>query len=393
MVNFAQKYRPASLEDILSQEHLVGKSGVFRAFIAKRYFPNAILFGSPGCGKTTLARVIAKELDFDFYEFNATTIKVDELRKVISRYKGALTKPLIFIDEIHRLTRTQEEVLLPFMESGEIVLIGASTANPYYSLSSAFRSRSHLFELKGVKSSDIVKLISKVAKKEAIEIEQEALDYIANSSNGDARGALNLLESASVVSKNITIELVKSIRPQALRDGSSQDDSHYNLTSAMIKSIRGSDIDAGLYYLARLISGGESAEFIARRLAILASEDIGNANPNATNLAVSVMNIVSKIGFPEARIPLAQLVVYLASSPKSRSSYEAINRALEAVNSGTILDIPENILPNSKSYKNPHNFGGFVKEKYLQKELNFYKSSKIGFEKNLTEWLNKIKNC
>jgi len=392
LINFAQKYRPQNLKDILSQDNLVGENGIFRTFIAKNYFPHTILFGAAGCGKTTLARVIAKELELDFYEFNATTIKIDEVRRVIKQYQNALNKPLIFIDEIHRLTRNQEEVLLPFMESGEIILIGASTTNPYYTLSSAFRSRSHSFELNRVKKEDIEALIKKVSKNENIDIDKEAIEYIATSSNGDVRGALNLLESASVVSNKVTLDILKTIRSQALRDGTSQSDSHYNLTSAMIKSIRGSDIDAGLYYLARLINEGESAEYIARRLAIIASEDIGNANPNATNLAASVLTIVSKIGFPEARIPLAQLVVYLASSPKSRSSYEAINRALEMVNNGLFLDIPENILPNSKSYLNPHKFGGFVKQKYLEKELNFYKSLKIGFEKSLAQWLEKIKN-
>ncbi len=392
MSNFAIKYRPKSCDDILSQDHLCGKSGVLRAFLKNSYFPNAIFYGKPGCGKTTLARVIADKLGLDFYEFNATSIKIDEVRRVIKNYTNALTKPLIFIDEIHRLSRNQEEVLLPSMESAEIVLIGASTANPYYTLSSAFRSRSHLFELKSIKESDLRDLILKVSKDENINVEKSALEYIVSSSSGDARGALNLLESSFNVNNDVTLDIVKSIRVESLRDGSSQSDTHYNLTSAMIKSIRGSNIDASLYYLARLISGGESAEFIARRLAIVASEDIGNANPNATNLAASVLTIVTKIGYPEARIPLSQLVVYLASSPKSNSSYLAINRALKLIDSGVMLDIPESIKSDTTTYLNPHKFGGYVSQDYLQSNLNIYKSINMGFEKTLDDWINKITN-
>ena len=392
-MNLAQKYRPKSLNDILSQEHLVGKDGVFRNFIKNSYFPNALFYGEPGCGKTTIARVIAKELGVDFYEFNATSIKIDEVRRVVANYKNALTKPLIFIDEIHRLSKTQEEVLLPFMESREIILIGASTQNPYYSLTSAFRSRSHLFKLNSIKSSDIRTLIDRVIKNEGFRVTKEAVDYIVNSSNGDARGALNLLESSVMASSNeVSLDIVKSIRDTALQSGSSESEEHYNLASALIKSVRGSDIDAALYYLARLIDGGEPPEFIARRLAILASEDIGNANPNATNLAASVVTIVEKIGYPEARIPLSQLTIYLASSPKSNSAYKAINSAIDYVRKGNILDIPEHIKSNPKGYIYPHDFGGYVKQSYINKQISFYKSNLIGFEKNLNEWLLKIKN-
>jgi len=392
-MNLALKYRPQKLEDILSQSHLIGEGGVFSGFLANNYFPNALFFGEPGCGKTTLARVIAKELGFDFYEFNATSIKIEEIRKVIANYKNALTKPLIFIDEIHRLTKTQEEVLLPFMESAKIILIGASTANPYYTLTAAFRSRSHLFKLNCIALEDIKLLLKRVIKEEGFSVSNEALEYIAQSSNGDARGALNLLESSVMASaKEVTLKIVKAIRSSALRAGSSEANSHYELASALIKSIRGSDIDASIYYLARLIEGGEAPEFIARRLAILASEDIGNANPNALNLASSTLNIVKNIGYPEARITLSQLVVYLASSPKSNSCYNAINSALDFVKNRNELKIPDNICPKAANYKYPHDFGGYVEQKYLEKDIEFYKSSSIGFEKTLKEWLSKIKN-
>jgi len=392
-LNLAQKYRPKSFNDILSQEHLIGKNGIFTKFIEKNYFPNTLLFGKPGSGKTTIARIIAKELKLDFYEFNATSIKIDDIRKTVAKYKGTLLKPTIFIDEIHRLSKNQQEVLLPFMESREIVLIGASTSNPYYVLTAAFRSRSHLFELNSINFNDLKNYIQKIAKLESINATNEAIEYITSSSNGDVRGALNLLESSAIASDfNITLDIAKSIRSNNLQTGNSENDNHYDLISALIKSIRGSDIDAAIYYLARLIDGGEPPEFIARRLSILASEDIGNANPNALNLAASTLKIVEKIGYPEARIPLAQLTVYLASSPKSNSSYNAINSALKAIKEGLILDVPPHLKTHSKDYKYPHNFGGYIEQEYLQKTLNFYKSSNIGFEKSLNEWINKIKN-
>jgi len=391
-MNLAKKYRPIKLQEVLSQEHLLGENGLFSSFLKNNYFPNALLFGAPGCGKTTISRLIAKELDRDFYEFNATSIRVDDLRKTINSYKDRLTQPLVFIDEIHRLSKNQQEVLLPFMENGDCIIIGASTQNPYYSLTSAFRSRSHLFELYRLRDEDLKKLLKEVAKKESFILNDNALQFIINSSSGDARGALNLLESASFVSKEIDLDTLKEIRPCALQDGSSEGDSHYELTSAMIKSIRGSDIDAGLYYLARLIEGGEPPEFLARRLSILASEDIGNANPNAINIASSVLNIVLHIGYPEARIPLAQLVVYLSSSPKSNSAYNAINSTQKAIKDGLILPVPNHIKNYAKDYLYPHNFGGYVKQEYLSKDIKFYQSSNIGFEKTLNEWLVKIKN-
>ncbi|KAA8709122.1 hypothetical protein F4V45_05515 [Helicobacter canis] len=220
-------------------------------------------------------------------------------------------------------------------------------------------------------------------------ITQEACTYLISSSGGDGRAMLNVLEVLAL-SDTITLEDVKSLRPVSLNDGTSEDDTHYNLASALIKSIRGSDVDASIYYLARLIAGGENPEFIARRLVILASEDIGNANPNALNLATSTMLAVSKIGYPEARIILAQCVIYLASCPKSNTAYNAINAALEAINQGEILPISPHILPHSKTYKYPHNFGGYIKQQYLLKPLQFVKQTQKGFEKTLNEWLAKI---
>jgi len=391
-VSLAQKYRPSTLNAIIGQEHLLAKGAVFRTLIERDALMHSFFYGPPGCGKTTLARVIAKALKRPFFELNATTLKIDELRKIFKEYTNALEKPLIFIDEVHRLSKNQQEVLLPFMENNSALIIGASTENPYYSLTSAMRSRSHLFELKQVDNLALQKQLQSIIKRERVELSQEAQAFLVSSSSGDVRAMLNLLESAIALGSEITLNMLKSIRPHALQAGSSEADSHYDLASAMIKSIRGSDVDASIYYLARLVDGGEPAEFIARRLAILASEDIGNANPHALNLASSTLNIVKMIGYPEARISLSQLVIYLASSPKSNSAYRAINSALNAIKEGAIYPIPENIKQDKINYLYPHNYGGWIEQNYMSKNMKFYESSKIGFEKTLDEWIKKIKN-
>jgi len=389
-MHLALKYRPATLDEIIGQERLLGTDAPLRKLIEADAIPHLFLYGPPGSGKTTLARVIASTLDRPFYELNATTLKVDELRKIFKEYLHALQKPLIFIDEVHRLSKNQQEVLLPFMESHAALIIGASTENPYYSMTAAMRSRSHLFTLEHIDDTSMQRQLEQIAEKEQITIQEDAKAYLINSSAGDLRAMLNLLESASHLSSPVTLENLKAIRPHAIQAGSSEADSHYDLTSAMIKSIRGSDIDAGLYYLARLISGGEPPEFLARRLAILASEDIGNANPPALTLAASTLTIVKNIGYPEARIPLAQLVIYLASSPKSNSAYEAINLAQKAIREGEFIGVPEHIKTHSKSYLYPHDHGGWVAQEYLEKKMDFYHSKGSGFEKKLEAWLASI---
>lgn len=391
-MSLALKYRPKTLDEIVGQEHLLAPKAVLRTLIEKNALMHSFFYGPPGCGKTTLARVIAKHLQRPFFELNATTLKVEDLRKIFKEYANALEKPLIFIDEVHRLSKNQQEVLLPFMENNTALIIGASTENPYYSLTSAMRSRSHLFELHSVNDEALHQQLEKIIDKEVIHIASDEKAFLVSSSSGDVRAMLNLLESAMALGSDVSLEQLKAIRPYALQAGSSEADSHYDLASAMIKSIRGSDVDASLYYLARLINGGEPAEFIARRLAILASEDIGNANPNALNLAFSTLNIVKMIGYPEARISLSQLVIYLASSPKSNSAYLAINKALDSIQNGAIYPIPKNIKQDKVNYLYPHNYGGWVEQNYMSKEMKFYESSKIGFEKTLDEWLGKIRS-
>jgi len=389
-MNLAIKYRPKKLDDIVGQRHLLSLDAPLRKLIESSSLGHTFFYGPAGCGKTTLSRIISTTMQKPFYEMNATTLKVEELRKIFKEYANALEKPIIFIDEVHRLSKNQQEVLLPFMERNSALIIGASTQNPYYSMTSAMRSRSHIFELYHIEDEEMKRYLDIVIDSESLKIEEEAREFLVSSSSGDARAMLNLLESGTAVENPIRVETLSRIRPHAMQAGSSEDDSHYELTSAMIKSIRGSDIDAALYYLARLIEGGEPAEFLARRLAILASEDIGNANPNALNLASSTLNIVKHIGYPEARISLSQLVIYLASSPKSNSSYMAINRAQEAIKDGLVYPIPNHIKTHSKEYLYPHDYSGWIEQSYSHKEFHFYESSGIGFEKTLIEWREKI---
>jgi len=390
--NLALKYRPKTLDALIGQSHLIGENAILRKLITTGTLSHTFFYGPPGCGKTTLARVIAALLDRPFYEMNATTLKIEDLRKIFKEYTNALQKPLIFIDEVHRLSKNQQEVLLPFMENNAALIIGASTENPYYSLTAAMRSRSHLFELEPIHEKELHSYLNEIIRLEDLSVAEDAKEYLVFSSGGDVRAMLNLLESAAAVESPITLHTLKQIRPHAMQAGSVESESHYELTSAMIKSIRGSDIDASIYYLARLIEGGEPAEFIARRLAILASEDIGNANPPALNLASSTLNIVKHIGYPEARISLSQLVIYLASSPKSNSAYMAINSALNAIKEGEIHPIPSHIKTHAKAYLYPHDFGGWVEQSYLSVPKKYYETKQIGFEKTLWQWHEKIKS-
>ncbi len=392
MDDFSKIFRPQKIEDVIGQPHLCSENSAFFKLLKNRNIPHSFFYGPPGTGKTTMAKIIAKEMDAPFYILDATSLKVEQFRKIFATHRGTFTKPVIFIDEVHRLSRTQQEVLLIPMENNEAIIIGASTENPYFSLTAGIRSRSMLFEFKSLSYDDLTKLLQRVQKEVNFTIDDDALKYLVGSSGGDSRALLNLLEFAIKVDNHITLKNLKSLRPTMLKDGVSSDDTHYNLASAMIKSIRGSDIDASLYYLARLIDGGENPEFIARRLVILSSEDIGNANPNALNLATSTMLAVSKIGYPESRIILSQCVIYLASSPKSNSAYKAINSVQKYVENETKLEVPDYLKsPATKEYLYPHNYGGWVDQRYLVEDISFYRSSKIGFEKTLDEWLKKIK--
>jgi len=393
-MDFTHLLRPKSFDEIVGQEHLVAKGAPLRTLCEKGALGHSFFYGPAGVGKTSLARVIASVMEMPFYELNATSLKVEELRKIFIQYKNALQKPLIFIDEVHRLSKNQQEVLLPVMENNTALIIGVSTENPFFSLTSAIRSRSMLFELFTISSKSLHVLLEKAILLASLDVDNDAKEYLVSSAGGDARAMLKLLEFASGVNTSVTLSLVQSLRPNALQAGSSEAGVHYDLISALIKSVRGSDADAAIYYLARLIEGGESADFIARRLVILASEDIGNANPQALTLTTSCLTSVKQIGFPEARIILAQAVVYLCASPKSNSAYMAINKALKSVKEGNIQEIPRHITQQNEGYIYPHDFGGYVKQSYMQKPQKFVTLLDVGYEKKMKDWLETLKkNC
>jgi len=391
LADFTYLLRPKVFEDFIGQSHLASKDSALRRLLENAQMPHSFFYGPPGSGKTTLARIIANVLDIPFYEFNATSLKIEQLRKIFTQYENALQKPLIFIDEVHRLSKNQQEVLLPVMETNAVLVIGASTENPYFSLTAGIRSRSMLFELKPHSLEDLEALAKRACDKEKLYLAEDAMQYLIVSSNGDARSMLKLLEFVSVGKKEINLQDLKALRPYSLNDGAGEASVHYDLISAMIKSIRGSDPDAAVYYLARLIEGGENPAFIARRLVILASEDIGNANPQALTMCTSAMTSVSMIGYPEARIILSQAVIYLSASPKSNSAYNAINQAQAAIKEGHIIEIPKNIQQQNENYLYPHDFGGWVQQKYLSKNLKFVEFKPIGYEQKMGEWLAKIR--
>lgn len=386
---FALDFRPSNLSEFVGQKHLLGANKPILNMLENKNFIHCFFYGPPGSGKTTLSRIIARELGMEFYEFNATSLKIDSIRALIN--KDSLFKPLIFIDEIHRLNKAQQEVLLPFMEDFSAIFLGASTYNPFFSLTNAIRSRSMLFEFKALNRAEMGQILDFALAKSKITATNEIKDYLISTANGDARAMLNLLDIAK---DNLSLENLQNIRPNALGEGVSEARVHYDLISALIKSVRGSDENAAIYYLARLINAGESADFIARRLVILASEDIGNANPNALILANAALQAVLQIGFPEARIILAQCAIYLANCPKSNSAYKAIDEALDFVKSAPNPPPPPNICHFCKDYKYPHDVGGWVEQNYFPLELGqkeFVKRREIGFEKTLNEWQNKIK--
>lgn len=391
-MDLARTFAPKSLDEIVGQKEIIN---AFKTFIKADKIPHSLFVGPPGCGKTTLAKLIATQKNYEFYSFDASNLKLDEIRKILSN--SGLFTPLIFIDEFHRLNKTQQDALLVPIENGECVLMGASTQNPKFSVTSGIRSRVMVFEFKHLSAQDLEILINKIKSKLDFSIDDDAQDYLINSSSGDARSLLNLLDYALILNKHISLNTLKTLRQSYQGEGVNSKDCHYELISALIKSMRGSDIDAGLYYLARLLNAGEDAAFVARRFVIFASEDISNANPNALNLAVSTMQAVSKIGMPEASIILAQCLIYLSSSPKSNASYLAIKQALKFVKETSNDKIPPYLINHDTQIQNylyPHDFGGWVEQDYLPKELknlSFYQSKQIAFEKTLSEWLAKIK--
>ncbi|MEM9858503.1 MAG: replication-associated recombination protein A [Bacteroidota bacterium] len=342
-----ERLRPSSLEQLIGQEHLVGEQGILRKTIRSGIIPSMILWGPPGVGKTTIANIIANEIKSPFYTLSAVSAGVKDVREVIDRAKRQ-SKVILFIDEIHRFNKSQQDALLGAVEKGVITLIGATTENPSFEVNSALLSRCQVYTLKSLTEDDLMKLIKQALdtdeklKKKEVEIqEKKALFQI---SGGDARKLLNLLELVidSVDSDAVTItdQIVKEIAQQRVSIYDKSGEQHYDIISAFIKSLRGSDPNAAVYYLARMIEGGEDVKFIARRMLILASEDIGNANPTALVMATNTFQAVTVIGYPEARIILSQCATYLACSPKSNASYLAINKAQRVVQETGDLQVP-----------------------------------------------------
>lgn len=388
----AERMRPKSLDDYVGQQHLVGKDAVLRRMIDAGRISSFILWGPPGVGKTTLAQIIAHKLDTPFYTLSAVTSGVKDVREVIERAKNNrffnTASPILFIDEIHRFSKSQQDSLLGAVEQGVVTLIGATTENPSFEVIRPLLSRCQLYVLKPLEKADLLALLNR-AITEDVELSKrhivlEQTDAILRYSGGDARKLLNILELVVEAESTETVVLNDDIVERRLQQNplayDKGGDMHYDIISAFIKSIRGSDPDAALYWMARMIEGGEDPQFIARRVVISAAEDIGLANPNALLLANAAFDAVMKIGWPEGRIPLAEAVVYLATSPKSNSAYNGINTALEMVRKTGNQPVPLHLrnaptalmreLGYSDGYKYAHDYPeNFVQQQYMPDAL------------------------
>ena len=412
----AERIRPSSLNDLVGQDHLTGKGSILRKAIENGKIPSMILWGPPGTGKTTIANIIANTLDAPFFTLSAISAGVKDVRDVIEQSKSK-TGSILFIDEIHRFNKGQQDALLGAVEKGIITLIGATTENPSFEVNSALLSRCQVYVLKPLNDKDLIRLLHHAMESDEIlsakKIELKETETMINISGGDARKLLNLLEIVCDSSEHterpgesiaITDEIVMDIaqRRVALYDKSGEQ--HYDIISAFIKSIRGSDPNAAVYWLARMIEGGEDVKFIARRMVILASEDIGNANPTALVMANATFEAVNKIGYPESSLILSQCAIYLASSAKSNSATVAIGSAMEAVKQHGDLPVPLQIrnaptrlmknMGYGKDYKYSHSFeGNFSDQEYLPKELSgqkFYDPGKNAREEELRKFLKSL---
>jgi putative ATPase len=419
----ASRLRPATLDEVVGQSHIIGKDKLLYRAIKADKISSIIFYGPPGTGKTTLARVIAGATSAVFTQINATSSGKKDMEEVVQKAKDNAgmygKKTILFIDEIHRFNKGQQDYLLPFVEDGTIILVGATTENPYFEVNSALLSRSIIFELKPLEKEDIKQLILRAIQDEKkgmgayrAEIDDDALDFLADMANGDARAALNAIELGILTTEraadgkiHITLEVAGECIQKRVIQYDKTGDNHYDTISAFIKSMRGSDPDATLYYLARMIYAGESVTFIARRIMICASEDVSNADPNALVVATAAAQAVERIGMPESRIILAQAAAYVACAPKSNSSIIAIDAATNAVQNEKTATIPTYLmdahykgaaeLGHGLGYQYAHNFKNhYVKQQYLPDELKdrvFYTPSEQGYEKIIGEHLNRIR--
>ena len=419
----ASRLRPITLEEVVGQQHIIGKDKLLYRAIKADKLSSIIFYGPPGTGKTTFAKVIANTTKAEFLSINATAAGKKDMEEVVEKAKQSQgmygKKTILFIDEIHRFNKGQQDYLLPFVEDGTIILIGATTENPYFEVNGALLSRSIIFELKALEKEDIRILLRRAVTDEEkgmgayhAVIEEDALDFLADISNGDARAALTAVELGVLTTErsqdgiiHITLETAQEcIQKRAVRYDKSGDN-HYDSISAFIKSIRGSDPDAAVYYLAKMLYAGEDIKFIARRMMISAAEDVGNADPNALTVAVSAAQAVERIGMPEARIILAEAATYLASAPKSNASYLAVDRAMQAVKETANATVPVHLqdshykgsakLGHGEGYLYAHDYPNhYVEQQYLPDALKdqvFYQPTEIGYEKKIKEHLEFIK--
>ena len=408
-IPLAERMRPHTLDELVGQEHLTGQGSILRSSIIQGNLPSIILWGPPGVGKTTIAHIIAQTINVPYFQLSAISSGVKEVREVIEQAREK-NKAILFIDEIHRFNKGQQDALLGAVEKGIITLIGATTENPSFEVNSALLSRAQVYVLKPLQEKDLVQLLH-----QAIEHDEELKQYtivlketaaMVKISGGDARKLLNLLELVvQAIAQNevleITDEVVMNVAQQKIALYDKSGEQHYDLISAFIKSMRGSDPNGAVYWLARMIEGGEDVKFIARRMLIFASEDVGNANPNALLLANATFDAVSKIGYPESRIILSQCATYLACSAKSNAAYEAINNALQTVQQTGDLPVPLHIrnaptklmknMGYGKDYKYSHlGEGNFIEQEYLPKDLvgtAFYQPGNNARENELRKFL------
>ncbi len=419
----ASRMRPVSLEEIVGQQHILGKDKLLYRAIQADKLGSVIFYGPPGTGKTTIARVIACTTRSEFTQINATMAGKKDMEEVVRQAKEVLgmygKRTILFVDEIHRFNKGQQDYLLPFVEDGTLILIGATTENPYFEVNKALLSRSIVFELKELEKEDIKKLLCRalgdmergMGAYEGM-IDEDALDFLAEMSGGDARNALNALELSLLTTKcgddgkiHITLETASEcIQKKAVRYDK-EGDSHYDTVSAFIKSMRGSDPDAAIFYLAKMLYAGEDVRFIARRMLICASEDVGNADPQALLVAAAAAQAVERVGMPESQIILAQAVSYIASAPKSNAACLAIAAAMEAVKS-TTTTVPVHLkdrhykgaakLGHGEGYLYAHDYPEhYVKQQYLPDEIigkTFYHPTDIGYEKEIAERLKRLRD-
>lgn len=373
MEPLAIKIRPKKIEDIIGQQHLIGKNEILYNLVKNKQIFSMILYGKPGIGKTTIAEAICEELDLRYRKLNAVINTKKDFDIIIEEAKmyGNL---IIVMDEIHRMNKDKQDLMLPYLENGLITLIGMTTSNPYHKINPAIRSRCQIFELKELEFKDIVEALNKCIKKDIlkdIKIDEESIKYIAKCSGGDLRYAYNLLELAyySTNDKTINLELLKKINNKPTSFYDNNEEGHYDVISAFQKSIRGSDVNAALYYLACLIEA-EDLDIIYRRMSVIAYEDIGLANPNMGPRVDACINACERLGLPEARIPLSVMVIDLALSPKSNSAYMGLNLALEDIEKGNYYNVPNHIKTNSPDYKYPHDYpNNWVNQEYLPEKL------------------------